>query len=79
MKDLKRDQELRDKALKLFRIFFFGEDMSPLEMMIEHRYLLEKQHKYLTYLRSGVNYFDYFRKRDSKWFGLKAIKGDFKI
>lgn len=55
LKDLKRHEELKEKALKLFRIFYFGENMSSLERAIEQRYLLAKQEKYIAYLRSRVN------------------------
>lgn len=74
MKDLKRDQEMREKGIKLFRTFFFGEDMSSLERVIEGMYLRKKFQKYKIFLRSGVILVLNSRNLGMKWFGPKATK-----
>jgi len=45
----------REKVLRLYRIFFFGEPLSSLEREIERDYLAQKQLKFMRYLKHPNN------------------------
>ena len=52
MKDSKKDEKLKSKAKSLYRRFFYGDDVSALELVIEKSYLGSKQVKNATYVRT---------------------------
>ena len=49
-------QRVDNRALQLYRTFFFGDELSDMEKSIENQYLTLKQRKYQGYRERGVNY-----------------------
>ena len=45
----------REKIVQMYRVFFFGEQLSQLEREIELQYLVEKQAKYLRSMEHPDN------------------------
>jgi hypothetical protein len=54
MKDLRRDEEIRIKIYELFRLFFFGEEHTMMERVIETNYLEKKLDKYEKFMVNKV-------------------------
>ena len=46
MQNIAKDQQLKDKVVKWYRIFHFGEEISDFERFIERSYLTKKMAKY---------------------------------
>ncbi len=40
---------IRDKVKELYMKFFYGDELSPMEKLIERQYLVKKQEKYFKY------------------------------
>ena len=52
MEECKKDEELRSKSVDIYRRFFFGDDLSPLELIIEKHYLVRKQLKNAVFMKT---------------------------
>lgn len=52
MEESKKDEKLRSKSIEIYRRFFFGDDLSPLELVIEKNYLVKKQLKNAIFMRT---------------------------
>jgi hypothetical protein len=57
MKDSKKDEKLKSHAKSLYRRFFYGDNLSKMEIVIEKQYLLGKQVKNAQYLRNERSFF----------------------
>jgi len=55
MKKLEEYNDVANKARKIYKRFFYGDEMTELEKDIETRYLITKQEKYLKYLATNVD------------------------
>lgn len=51
----KKEESNRDRLIELYRIFFFGEEMSEFEQAVELNYLQKKYDKSEKYLATKVN------------------------
>lgn len=48
-------EEIKAKAMDLYRRFFYGDELSSVEKSIEKQYLILKQQKYKRYREQGVS------------------------
>lgn len=54
LNDLKKYEVIKKKVLNLFRMFFYGDQITLYERQIEKKYLAEKQKKWYRYLNRKV-------------------------
>ena len=54
MSEYQKYREIKEKVLKFYRLFFYGEIITPLENEIESSYLEEKLKKWTKYQANSV-------------------------
>jgi hypothetical protein len=52
---LPKYQQIRDKVVELYRVFFFGEQITQFEREVELKYLMDKQIKFMKYVNHRDN------------------------